>query len=404
MFKGRWKKVVAIALLGALLPLTSWGATVEELRQELASKRQALKEAEKNISQFQNTVQLKKREARTLADQIDIIEDNIQGLTLNLDRTKIEVEKTGVQIEEIKGEIEQREEEIAAKKQELAAYLRSMHELDQQSSVTIFLKYDTFSDAWSEAATIEELQNRGQEALVAIQQLREELDEKRRDLEDYKQTLDALVARQQKEQGALANQRDSKQRILDLTQEQEKKYQQMLQQARTTHEEAQQEIGRLDTLIREELRKQGLGNLPHVGTLSWPINPIYGISCPFRCSGYPYAYLIGPHSGTDMPTNVGTPVKATADGYVARVHDANGPGYSYVMLLHGDNLTTVYGHLSGFAVNEGQMVTRGTVIGYSGGALGMRGAGLSTGAHLHFEVRLKNIPVDAQKYLGPEPS
>ncbi|MEX2054729.1 MAG: M23 family metallopeptidase, partial [Candidatus Andersenbacteria bacterium] len=64
-----------------------------------------------------------------------------------------------------------------------------------------------------------------------------------------------------------------------------------------------------------------------------------------------------------------------------------------------DNISTVYGHVSGFAVNEGQVVTRGTTIGYTGGAPGTRGAGLSSGPHLHFEVRVNNAHVNPRKYL-----
>jgi len=101
----------------------------------------------------------------------------------------------------------------------------------------------------------------------------------------------------------------------------------------------------------------------------------------------------------DIPVSVGTPVRAPAEGYVARVRDAKGPGYSYILLIHGDNVSTVFGHLSGFAVNEGDIVTRGSVIGYSGGAPGMNGAGLSSGPHLHFEVRENNRAVNPRRYL-----
>lgn len=383
----------------AVAPAVSLAATVEELREELKSKREALKQAEQDIGKFKEEIQLKKKEARTLEDQIVILDDNIDELVLSISRTLAEVDKVTTEIEVVKEEIKEREAEIGLQKGRLASYIRSLHELDQQSSVAVFLKYDTFSEAVNEAATFQELQQRGQETLVAIQQLREEQETKKRELEDFKQTLEALKNRQEKEQTTLTTQRSSKERLLDLTSQQEEEYQQLLKQAQSAHQEAQAEISQLDDLIREELRKQGFGSLPGVGVMDWPVTPEFGVSCEFRCSGYPYEYLIGPHTGTDIPVYVGTPVRAAADGYVGRVHDAKGPGYSYIMLLHGDNVSTVYGHLSGFAVNEGQMITRGTVIGYSGGAAGMNGSGLSSGPHLHFEVRVNNQPVNARRYL-----
>ncbi len=64
-----------------------------------------------------------------------------------------------------------------------------------------------------------------------------------------------------------------------------------------------------------------------------------------------------------------------------------------VVLDHGHDLLTVYGHLSAIAVVPGQHVTRGQVIGYVGQS------GRATGPHLHYEVRVHNVPVNPHKYL-----
>lgn len=374
--------------------------SVEELRAELQSKKEALKSTEERIKKFREDIQIKKKEARTLKDQIEILDDNVAAIELEIGRTAQEVDATQVEIGAVKEEIEEKEAEISTQKRLLGEYIRGIHLLDQQSSVTVFLKYTTFSEALSEAATIQELQNRAQQTLAVIQKLRDELEAKRHDLEDFKETLEALRARQEHQQQTLVAQQASKQRILDLTNAQEAQYQSLLKEAQAAHKAAESQISAIDAAIREELRKQGIGNLPKVGTMDWPIEPIFGVSCEFRCSGYPYEYLIGPHAAIDIPTYMGTPVKAPADGYVARVHDSGNRNYSYLLVLHGENISTVYGHLSGFAANEGDTVTRGQVIGYTGGAPGSRGSGLSTGPHLHFEVRQNSIPVNPRKFLG----
>jgi murein DD-endopeptidase MepM/ murein hydrolase activator NlpD len=64
-----------------------------------------------------------------------------------------------------------------------------------------------------------------------------------------------------------------------------------------------------------------------------------------------------------------------------------------VVIDHGHNLETCYAHMSGFAVMEGQTVVRGQVIGYVGVS------GRTTGANLHYEVRIHNTPVNPHKYL-----
>jgi len=98
------------------------------------------------------------------------------------------------------------------------------------------------------------------------------------------------------------------------------------------------------------------------------------------------------HSGIDISAPYGTPVRATADGEVS---DANmGAGYGReVVLNHGHDVLTVYGHLSAIAVLPGQHVKQGQVVGYVGQS------GRSTGPHLHYEVRVHNVPVNPHKYL-----
>ena len=373
--------------------------SIDDLRNDLKEKKDNLKKVDDKIKKFKEDIQIKKKEARSLEDQIVVIEDNIGQLRLSIDRTVAEIEKTNSEIEVVEMEIKQKEEEISHQKELLMEYIRSIHSLNQQSSITIFLKYQTFSEVMNETTTLEELQKRGQQALVAIKQLKEELDFKKASLVDFKETLEELQTRQEQQQSTLATSRRSKNTILKMTKAQEQKYMALLEQSKTAHKQAEAEIKSLDAKIREELRKQGIGNLPSVGIMDWPIKAIFGISCEFHCPGYPYEYLLGPHSAIDIPTYVGTPVRAAADGYVGRVRDAGGPGYSYILLVHGDLVSTVYGHLSGFNVKEGQMVPRGSVIGYTGGAPGSNGAGLSSGPHLHFEVRQNNKAVNPRLFL-----
>jgi murein DD-endopeptidase MepM/ murein hydrolase activator NlpD len=98
------------------------------------------------------------------------------------------------------------------------------------------------------------------------------------------------------------------------------------------------------------------------------------------------------HPGIDIEAPYGTLVRAAGDGEVA---DANmGSGYGrQVVLDHGHDLLTLYGHLSAIAVFPGQHVIRGQVIGYVGQS------GRATGPHLHYEVRIHKVPVNPHKYL-----
>ncbi len=130
----------------------------------------------------------------------------------------------------------------------------------------------------------------------------------------------------------------------------------------------------------------------------WPVDPNKGISAHFQDSEYKQKFKMQ-HNAIDIPIPQGTPIRSPADGYVYKTVD-NGMGYSYIIVLHRNNVRTVYGHVSGFAVKAGTMVSAGDIIGYSGGTPGTKGAGkMTTGAHLHFEVLVNEVYKNPIHYL-----
>jgi murein DD-endopeptidase MepM/ murein hydrolase activator NlpD len=98
------------------------------------------------------------------------------------------------------------------------------------------------------------------------------------------------------------------------------------------------------------------------------------------------------HNGVDLAQPTGTPVYATADGFVSKAEAFSSYG-NYIQIEHGGELQTRYAHLSGYAVAAGQQVTKGQLIGYVGST------GRSTGPHLHYEVRVGGEAVDPRPYM-----
>ncbi|MCA9799489.1 MAG: peptidoglycan DD-metalloendopeptidase family protein [Cyanobacteria bacterium HKST-UBA04] len=102
------------------------------------------------------------------------------------------------------------------------------------------------------------------------------------------------------------------------------------------------------------------------------------------------------HSGQDFGVRRGTPIKAADGGTV--IHAGWQGGYGKTVIInhgniHGANLTTLYAHMSSISVHQGQSVSRGQIVGLVGST------GLSTGPHLHFEVRQNGKPVNPRNYL-----
>jgi len=101
------------------------------------------------------------------------------------------------------------------------------------------------------------------------------------------------------------------------------------------------------------------------------------------------------HYGIDISTNIGNPIMATADGIVIKVQTDKYLGKN-VTVSHGNGFTTIYGHMSNFAVKAGQKVKRRDIIGYIGQT------GKAAGPHVHYEVLRDGRRVDPRNYLLEE--
>ena len=109
---------------------------------------------------------------------------------------------------------------------------------------------------------------------------------------------------------------------------------------------------------------------------------------------HPVTGKVRPHNGTDFGVPVGTPVYAPADGVVERCTYQSAAGY-YIVIKHQGAYSTVYMHLSKILVKPGQTVKANQRIALSGNT------GRSTGPHLHYELRINNVPVNAMKVTLP---
>lgn len=123
----------------------------------------------------------------------------------------------------------------------------------------------------------------------------------------------------------------------------------------------------------------------------FPINGKIVVTSPFNPGRrHPVLGYVRPHNGTDFGVPVGTPIVAPADGVVDKAGYSRGSGY-YVVIRHRGGISTVYMHLSKILVKPGQNVQIGKTIARSGNT------GLSTGPHLHYEIRINGRPVNAMR-------
>lgn len=148
----------------------------------------------------------------------------------------------------------------------------------------------------------------------------------------------------------------------------------------------EQEQARVERLIEQEASKEG--EAP--GIL---VRPVPGaITSSFGMRTHPILGYTRMHTGVDMRAPYGQEIKAGGSGRVILAGTYGGYGNT-VIIDHGGGMTTLYAHQSQLNVSYGQDVAAGEVIGYIGTS------GLSTGPHLHFEVRFNGSPVNPADYI-----
>jgi murein DD-endopeptidase MepM/ murein hydrolase activator NlpD len=128
-------------------------------------------------------------------------------------------------------------------------------------------------------------------------------------------------------------------------------------------------------------------------TTTWPIRGV--VTQEFGVPNLPYQAA---HSGIDISGGFGTPITVFMQGKVTKVGNImQGCGSHCVVVDHGFNITSVYAHMSAHKVQVGQVVKPGDIIGLEGEE------GWAHGAHLHFEIKIANIPVNPRTFMVGNP-
>jgi len=145
-----------------------------------------------------------------------------------------------------------------------------------------------------------------------------------------------------------------------------------------------------------EARKTFSDNFPFI----WPTNK-GGVPATSSTYGlrenkeiYPGKEGIHLHTGFDIPGELNDDIIATADGIVLTIKRNDSNLGNYIVIEHQYGFTTIYGHLNSILVVKGQQIKRGDLIGKMGNT------GISTGVHLHYEIRKDDISIDPRTFLN----
>lgn len=365
--------------------------TITELNEKIAKQREKIEELSLKIEGHKKNIEYTRKQASTYENQLIIIQNQIARAELDIEAKEEEITSVELEIERVELEIKAKEELIDQDKVKLAAFIRTLDQYDRKDYLSVLLANNSFSEFFDQVKYLEGIQQDIQNTLNRVQELVEKLNTNKDELSDKRDRLSELLNKLEGQKYNLKDQKNTKEYLIAQTKESEQQYQSLIKELQQAQAAANNQIAALERQIREELNKNNKFEDFGEAALNWPTSS-RRITAYFHDQSYPFRHLFE-HSGLDFGIPQGTSVKAAEGGYVAKVAIGTKWYGNYIMIVHNNNLSTLYAHLSSVNVKEDQYVTKGQQIGLSGNT------GFSTGPHLHFEVRSNGIPVNPLNYL-----
>lgn len=375
-------------------------AEINALNQKIQAQKKQIDDLQQRQQEYQAKVREKRQEQDTLNNQLGIIEDRIVETQMDIEAANLEIDKTNLEIQKIELDKDNLDKKIENQKEHIGSLIKSMYKQDQVSTLEMLLLNDSLTEFLNQARYLQDANGEIGRSVEQLKIDKESLEANIAALGDKNKELAALKADLQDKKDSLGYEQANKNNLLVETKQSEREYQALIEQGKREQRAAEAAIASAETLIRKKMSERDRQKLNDGNnTIAWPVTKNV-ITAGFHDSSYPYKDYIGEHPAVDIRAKQGTTVMAAADGYVAKVKFDGTKAYAYIMIIHGNGLSTVYGHVSAVYVVQDQYVKQGDPIGRSGGMPGGIGSGpFTTGPHLHFEVRLNGLPVNPENYL-----
>lgn len=353
--------------------------TLQQMRQAIDQQRSNLLKERARLSNIEQAAK----------NQLGGIELNIQATDSAYQNYEAQIQQANQRLREVQEDLAQAEDRYYQKQAATIARLRFLQRQQRTGfGWDILLKSQNINEFLDRRRQVKLLYQADRQILVGLKAEAEKINQKKTQVEVEKNQIalltQQLLAQKAQYQAQLAEQQ---QLIGRLTSNK-----QALEAAQFQLELDSRNIGRL---IRRQIAANTKANLPYLEGLGNGelINPSDGpITSSFGWRRHPILGYLRFHSGIDFGASYGSVIRAAESGRVIFAGWYSGYGNTAIV-NHGDGITTLYGHISKLYVSEGQMVQVGQALAAVGST------GLSTGPHLHFEVRKNGEPVDPMPYL-----
>jgi murein DD-endopeptidase MepM/ murein hydrolase activator NlpD len=377
--------ILLIVTLGTTPFIFSYAETAEEIRNRIEQKNADIQKLEEQIRVYQRELDSLGKQKNSLSVSVKQLDITKKKLETDISVTQKKIDQTNFKIEGLTSDIGSKEGAILNHKDSIALELRETNEFELQDIWHTILSRNDFTEIWNDIDNRAVVREKIIENIGILRETKGVLEDTRNSTIEAKKELEELKTKLADQKKIVVQNVNEKNKLLSQTKNNESNYQQLVKDQTAKKLAFEKELRDFESRLKFILDPS---RLPGAGVLSWPLDRIY-VTQEFGAKTGPHRTYASGHSGTDFRARTPLPTYAMADGVVKGTGDTDTicPGVSFgkwIFIEYNNGLASTYGHLSLIKVSEGQKVSRGQLIGYTGGT------GRVTGPHLHISMYAGN--------------
>lgn len=345
---------------------------LNDARSKLNDANKSIADKKEKIKDIENTQKDTKAQINSLDSKMDEVSGEIDKLIINMSSTSDEIDKLSANIDKKVAEVDNQQVLLGKR-------LRAMYKSGFAGYLSIVLGSRDFTDLVDRVVLVERVVSLDKQLIESLENNKKMLVEKKQELVVKKASLADMQQSSAQKLSVLNQQSDEKKDYMSKLEKDKNEYKKMLDQEASEASQLTGTIKNLEAALAKKAKNNGGTKVVSNGKLYCITGKPYPVTSSYGNRYHPILHVYKFHSGIDIGVNFGTALYALKDGEV--IYSGAMSGYGKVVMIDHGDIISLYAHLSSTAVSNGSKVKGGQLIAYSGNS------GLSTGPHLHFEIR-----------------